>query len=95
MDYIVLQAPLSMGFPRQEYWSGLPFSSPGHLPNAETEPASSPLAGRFLTVEPPEEPFLILSLSNRKQFVQNSYNYDVLNNMHIDIHNYIYLYASV
>ena len=32
-----LQAPLSMGFPRQEYWSGLPFPSPGDLPNPETE----------------------------------------------------------
>ena len=29
---IALQAPLSMGFPRQEHWSGLPFPSPGHLP---------------------------------------------------------------
>ena len=34
------QAPLSMGFPRQEYWSGLPFPSPGPLPDPETEPAS-------------------------------------------------------
>ena len=34
------QAPLSMGFPRQEYWSGLPFPSPGDLPNPEIEPTS-------------------------------------------------------
>ena len=36
-----------MGFPRQEYWSGLPFPSPGHLPHPETEPAlnSPALAG--------------------------------------------------
>ena len=34
------QAPLSMGFPRQEYWSGLPFPSPGDLPDPEIEPAS-------------------------------------------------------
>ena len=33
MDYIALQAPLSMGFSRQEYWSGLPFHSPGELPS--------------------------------------------------------------
>ena len=32
------QAPLSMAFPRQEYWSELPFPSPGDLPNQETEP---------------------------------------------------------
>ena len=34
------QAPLSMGFPRQEYWSGLPFPSPRDLPNPEIEPWS-------------------------------------------------------
>ena len=47
---VALQAPLSMGFPRQEYWSGLPFLSPGDLPNPGIEPASpvSPaLAGRL------------------------------------------------
>ena len=33
-------APLSMGFPRQEYWSGFPFPSPGDLPDPEIEPAS-------------------------------------------------------
>ena len=46
------QAPLSVGFSRQEYWSGLPFPSPGNLPNPESEPASltSPaLAGGFFT----------------------------------------------
>ena len=34
------QAPLSMGFPRQEYWNGLPFPSPGDLPNPGIEPAT-------------------------------------------------------
>ena len=46
------QAPLSMGFPRQEYWSGLPCPPPGDLPDPGIEPASltSPaLAGRFFT----------------------------------------------
>ena len=46
------QAPLSMGFSRQEYWSGLPFLPPGDLPNPGTEPKSlmsSVLAGRFFT----------------------------------------------
>ena len=45
-------APLSMEFSRQEYWSSLPFLTPGDLPDPGTEPASlvSPeLAGRFLT----------------------------------------------
>ena len=46
------QAPLSMGFSRQEYWSGLPCPPPGDLPDAGTEPASlwcPTLAGRFFT----------------------------------------------
>ena len=47
------QAPLSMGFSRQEYWSGLSFSPPGDLPNPGIEPASPALAGGFFTTEPP------------------------------------------
>ena len=53
------QAPLSMEFPRQEYWSGLPFPSLGDLPYSGTEPPSfvSPaLAGRFFTTMPPGKP---------------------------------------
>ena len=50
--------PLSMGFPRQEYWSGLPFPPPGNLPNLGIEPASLELAGRFCTIEPPGKPVL-------------------------------------
>ena len=49
----VCQAPQSMGFFRQEYWSGLPFPSPGDLPNPGIEPASPALAGGFFTTEPP------------------------------------------
>ena len=58
------QAPLSMGFPRQEYWSGWPFPPPGELPNPGVEPTSpvSPvLAGRFFTTEPPGKPYVLLS----------------------------------
>ena len=40
---VVHQALASMGFPRQEYWSGLSFPSPGDLPNPGTEPRSPPL----------------------------------------------------
>ena len=47
------QAPLSMGFPRQKYWSGLPCSPPGDLPDPGIKPAPSPtLAGGFFTTEP-------------------------------------------
>ena len=47
------QAPLSMGFPRQENWSGLPFPSPEDLPNPGIEPTSPALAGGFFTTETP------------------------------------------
>ena len=40
---VAYQAPLSMGFPRQEYWNGLPFPSPGDLPNPGIEPGSPAL----------------------------------------------------
>ena len=46
------QAPLSMGFPRQEYWSGLPFLSLGDLPDGRMKPVSTAFAGRFFTTEP-------------------------------------------
>ena len=52
---VALQS-LSMGFPRQEYWSGLPFHSPGDLPNPGIEPVSPALAGRFFPTEPPGKP---------------------------------------
>ena len=51
-----LQAPLSMGFPRQVYWSGLPFPSPGYLPDPGIETTSPVLTGGFFTSEPPRQP---------------------------------------
>ena len=53
---VACQAPLSMGFPKQEYWSRLPFPSPGALPNPEIEPTSPALADGFFTTEPPGMP---------------------------------------
>ena len=50
------QAPLSMEFPRQEYWSGLPFPTPEDLPGPEIEPSSPALADRIFTTEPPGKP---------------------------------------
>ena len=53
------QAPLSMGFSRQEYWSGLPFPPPGDIPDPGIERVSlvfSALAGRFFTTAPPRKP---------------------------------------
>ena len=49
-------APLSMGFPRQEHWSGLPFLSPGDLTDPGVEPRSLALAGGFFTSESPGKP---------------------------------------
>ena len=53
---VARQAPMSMGFPRQEYWSGLPFPSPGDLPDPGFKPASPALASRFFTTERPGKP---------------------------------------
>ena len=50
---VVRQAPLSMGFSRQEYWSGLPFPSPGDLPNPGIAPRSPALQADALSSEPP------------------------------------------
>ena len=50
---VASQVPLSMGFSRQEYWSRLPFPTPGELPHpgiGPTSPAASALAGGFFTV---------------------------------------------
>ena len=58
---VACQAPLSMGFPRQEYWDGLPFASPGNLPNPGIKPTSlvSPaLAGGFFATVPLRKPRL-------------------------------------
>ena len=47
------QAPLSMGFPRQEYWSGLPFPSPGDLPDPGIKLMSPALQDYSFTADPP------------------------------------------
>ena len=49
---VACQASLSIGFPRQEYWSQLPFPSPGDLTDPGIELVSPELAGRFFTTEP-------------------------------------------
>ena len=56
---VVLQPPLPMGFSWQEYWSGLPFHSPGDLPDPGTKPGSLALLADSLLPEPPEKPILI------------------------------------
>ena len=61
------QAPPSMGFSRQEYWNGLPFHSPGDLPDQGIEPSSLTLQADALTSAPPGKP-----LNKRIQFLRKS-----------------------
>ena len=64
---VARQAPLSMGFSKQEYCSGLPFPSPRDLPHPgiESESLTSPAsAGRFFTTAPPEKPIVAENLPN-------------------------------
>ena len=65
------QAPLSMGFSRQEYWSELPFPSPEDLPDPGIEPRSPALQADILTSEPPGKPhsllkFLLLTVQTQE-----------------------------
>ena len=52
---LACQVPLSVGFPRQEYWSGLPFPPPGDLPDPRIKSVFPALAGRMFTSEPLEQ----------------------------------------
>ena len=66
------QVPLFMGFPRQEYWSGLPFPSSEDLPDPGIKQESPALAGRFFTSEPPGKPFL--KRKKKKELLQNAHH---------------------
>ena len=62
-------APLSLGFPRQEHWSGLPFPASGDLPNPGIEPTSpAPPAGGFFTTAPPILMFTASLILTYKRF---------------------------
>ena len=60
---VACQVPLSMGFSRQENWSGLPFPSSGDLSDPGMEPMSPALAGKFFTSESPGKPLVIILVS--------------------------------
>ena len=62
---VACQAPLSMEFSRQGYWSGLPFATPRDLLDPGIEPASPALAGGFFTTEPPRK-LLHIFLNNNE-----------------------------
>ena len=59
---VASQAPLSMGFPKQEYQSGLPFPSPGDLPDPAIDPRSPALQADSLLSEPPGKPHIFYSI---------------------------------
>ena len=62
-------AALSMRFPRQEYWNGLPFPSPGDLTDPGIEPTSPALAGGFFTPEPPGNTHLLYKRYSARKFL--------------------------
>ena len=64
---VAYQVPPSMGFSRQEYWNGLPFPSPGDLPDPGIEPRSPTFQAEALTSEPPGKP--TSSHSDRREMV--------------------------
>ena len=72
---VAYQAPLSMGFSRQECWSGLPFPSPGDLPNTGIEPGSPALQAEALPSEPPGEPNSQMTNTNFQDILHDSLTY--------------------
>ena len=75
---ITVQDPLSMGFPRQDYWNRLPFPPPGHLPNPRIEPTSlapPALAGGFFfkTTEPPGKPCIVMRAQTGTIFSEENF----------------------
>ena len=84
-----------MGFSRQEYWSGLPFSSTGDLPDPRIKHAPPVLAGRFFTTEPPGKshnshkgfntPLSLMSKSSRQKSTKKCWNQTIYQ-MNLDTH---------
>ena len=64
---VARQAPQSMGFSRQEYWSGLPFPSPGDLPDPGMKPRSPELQADSLPPELPGKPFRMKVVGNKRE----------------------------
>ena len=82
--FVAHQAPLAMGFSRQEYWSGLPFPLPGDLPNPGTEP-ESPVS--------PELQVDSLLLSHRRS-PQNKYNQGKSDPHHLGVRNVTLIFLN-
>ena len=63
------QALPSMGFSKQEYWSGLPFPSPGDLPDPGIEPRSPALQADALSYEPPGKPESFTEIHIKQEYI--------------------------
>ena len=87
---VAYQPPSSMEFSRQEYWSGLPFLSPGDLPDPGIEPGSPALQADALPYEPPGKPYIhnCFCVCPSVSMCVCVYMY-----IHIYIHIYIYMYT--
>ena len=70
---VTYQAPLPMGFFRQDYWSGLPFPSPGDLPSPGIEPRSPALQADALTSEPLGKSFSLTDVVKTSDPLMNSF----------------------
>ena len=69
---VACQAPLSMGFSKRDYWSGLPFPPPGDLPHPGIKLASPVSAGGFFTTEPTGKPLIRYSVQFSRSVVSDS-----------------------
>ena len=77
---VARQAPLSLVFSRQEYWSGLPFPSPEDLPNPGIKPGSPALQADALSSEPPGKPVILLGSKTEQimQFIATWMDLDII-----------------
>ena len=89
---VAYKAPLSMEFSRQEYWSGLPFPSPGDLPHPGIEPRSHALQADALSSEPPGKPLVgFLNMLSCESVVLTDTLILILPYIYINQHKSVYL----
>ena len=84
--HVTCQVPLSMGFPKQEYWSGLPFPSPGDLPHPGIKPTSPTLVGKFSTTDHQGSPYVCVCVYR--------YRYNFRRMVYVCIYTIIYILSG-